>query len=105
RIASLMTALKTKTPSLSALEIAQDLIRIPSVTPDSGACMSYIESYLVELGFSCTRYDKTGTANLFAILEKGAGPHLCFAGHTDVVPSGKVTQWKHPPFAPTIDGG
>lgn len=90
------------------ITLAKNLIKIPSITPDGGAVLDYIESELTPLGFVCTRqlFEEEGTApvdNLFARLGT-AEPHLMFAGHVDVVPTGDVSQWTYPPFEPTEDG-
>ncbi|MGB3390866.1 MAG: succinyl-diaminopimelate desuccinylase [Pseudaminobacter sp.] len=82
------------------------LIRCPSVTPAEGGALSALEAMLKPLGFSVERpvFSETGTPdieNLYARLS-GNGPHLMFAGHTDVVPVGDETAWTHPPFAAAI---
>ena len=77
---------------IDALALAQTLIRCPSVTPDEGGALDALEAVLAPAGFTCHRlpFSEDGTPdvdNLFARV--GAdGPHLCFAGHTDVVPPG-----------------
>jgi succinyl-diaminopimelate desuccinylase len=94
---------------LDALEIAQALIRCPSVTPIEGGALTYLERVLQPAGFTCHRLKMTepGTddvENLYARLGSGR-PHLCFAGHTDVVPVGEEGRWSHPPFgAKVVDG-
>ena len=85
------------------------LIRCPSVTPAEGGALSVVESLLKPLGFSIERpvFSEEGTPdieNLYARLS-GNGPHLMFAGHTDVVPPGDETAWTHPPFAAEIANG
>ncbi|MCX8995803.1 succinyl-diaminopimelate desuccinylase [Rhizobiaceae bacterium BDR2-2] len=87
----------------------QTLIRCPSVTPDEGGALSALEAMLAPLGFAVERMvaREEGTPdveNLYARLGT-EGPHLMFAGHTDVVPPGDAAAWKHPPFAATLDGG
>ena len=92
-----------------ALALAQDLIRCPSVTPvDAGALDVVIEA-LRKARFACDRltFTEDGTPaidNLVARIGDGP-PHLCFAGHTDVVPPGDETLWRHPPFAAEIADG
>jgi succinyl-diaminopimelate desuccinylase len=83
------------------LGLAQSLIRCPSVTPgDQGAQMVLAEA-LEHLGFAVTPLRFNQTDNLFA--RRGdTAPHICFAGHTDVVPAGDAT-WRHDPFSATID--
>lgn len=91
------------------LEIAQCLIRCPSVTPEEGGALTYLQELLEKEGFTSHRLpfsdkDTPGVDNLFARIGKRA-PHLCFAGHTDVVPPGDDTAWTHPPFgADVVDG-
>src|SRR5262245_10283664 len=94
---------------LDALQIAQALIRCPSVTPIEGGALTYLESVLRPAGFTCHRLKMTepGTAdveNLYARLGSGR-PHLCFAGHTDVVPVGEESRWSHPPFGAEVADG
>ncbi len=92
-----------------AVALAQALIRCPSVTPEDAGALAVLEEALGEAGFRCRRLVFSGdggpqTQNLFARLGDG-GPHLCFAGHTDVVPPGDEGAWLHPPFAAVIDNG
>lgn len=87
------------------LEIAQALLKCPSVTPADEGALTYLADVLEGLGFEIWHLpfgpDGVQTPNLFA--RRGqAGPHLCFAGHTDVVPPGEG--WRHPPFAAMIEG-
>jgi succinyl-diaminopimelate desuccinylase len=93
----------------TALDIAQGLIRCRSVTPDEGGALTYLQDILEGAGFECHRLifsdeDTPDVDNLFARLGTGA-PHLCFAGHTDVVPPGDEADWTHPPFAAEIVDG
>ena len=86
------------------LPIAQALIRCASVTPADAGAMAVLEQALEPLGFACTRLRFGEVENLFAIRRSGGnGPHLCFAGHTDVVPPGDG--WSHPPFAAEVEDG
>ncbi len=78
------------------LALAQALLRCPSVTPDDAGAQDVLEAALVSLGFAVTRLRFGGIENLFARIGTG-GPHVCFAGHTDVVPAG--ADWRVPPFA------
>lgn len=85
------------------------LIRCPSVTPAEGGALSLLDSLLSPLGFAVERVMATeaGTPdveNLYARLGT-EGPHLMFAGHTDVVPVGDEAAWSHPPFSADIAGG
>src|SRR6476660_1221840 len=86
--------------------LAQALIRCKSVTPAEGGALTLLESVLQPAGFSCHRMTRSepGTPdveNLYARLGTGA-PHLCFAGHTDVVTAGDVGAWTRPPFGAEI---
>jgi len=85
------------------------LIRCPSVTPAEGGALSALEAMLKPLGFSIERpvFSEAGTPdveNLYA-RRSGNGPHLMFAGHTDVVPPGDEAAWKYPPFSAAIHNG
>ena len=95
------------TPS-HAIELTQRLIRCPSVTPQEGGALDCLEVELSGLGFACERLPfgegDSRIDNLFA-RRGGAGPHLCFAGHTDVVPVGDMAAWTHDPFAAEISNG
>ncbi len=85
------------------LPLAQALLRCPSVTggPDGGA-QDVLAAALERQGFTVTRLPFGTTPNLFA--RRGeAGPHVCFAGHTDVVPPGEG--WAHDPWAGTVQDG
>jgi succinyl-diaminopimelate desuccinylase len=86
------------------IKLSQDLIRCPSITPENAGALEVLERALTSLGFSCERFDFEDVCNLYA--KKGSGsPHLCFAGHTDVVPLGEATLWTHPPFQGDIQEG
>lgn len=87
----------------------QTLIRCPSVTPAEGGALSALEAMLAPLGFTVDRVkaSEEGTPdieNLYARLGKD-GPHLMFAGHTDVVPVGDEAAWTHSPFEAEISKG
>jgi succinyl-diaminopimelate desuccinylase len=89
--------------------IARDLVRCPSVTPEEGGALAYLQSVLSAAGFTVhrTTFAEPGTApidNLYARIGS-AEPNLIFAGHTDVVPPGDHKAWRHPPFAGAVDGG
>ena len=91
------------------VEIAQALIRCRSVTPAEGGAHAYLSDLLKRAGFDVQRqkFSSPGMPevdNLFAKI--GAGkPHLVFGGHTDVVPPGNESSWRHPPFAGEIADG
>ena len=89
--------------------LAQSLIRCRSVTPAEGGALTFLQSVLEPAGFTCHRMTmrEPGTPdveNLYARLGTSA-PHLCFAGHTDVVPVGDEAAWSHPPFCGEIADG
>jgi succinyl-diaminopimelate desuccinylase len=94
---------------ISAKQHAIELIKCPSVTPLEGGALDYLQARLSTLGFTCHRllFKEQGTPdvdNLYARIGTGA-PHLCYAGHTDVVPAGDASDWTHPPFDGTVDEG
>lgn len=89
--------------------LARDLLRCPSVTPVEGGALGVLEAALKPAGFTVHRmvFSETGTPdveNFYARIGT-TGPHLMFAGHTDVVPTGPETSWSHPPFAGEIANG
>jgi succinyl-diaminopimelate desuccinylase len=90
------------------LPLARDLIRCRSVTPEDGGALAVLEAALTTLGFTCTRLAfATGgpkIENLYARLGTAA-PNFCFAGHTDVVPPGDTSAWRHDPFAAAVEAG
>lgn len=91
------------------LTLASDLIRCPSVTPQSAGVMDVLQATLTPLGFEVHRITFSGdgeadTENLYARLGT-ASPNFCFAGHTDVVPAGDEAAWTSPPFEPTLKDG
>ncbi len=95
--------------AIDALDLSQELIRCPSVTPDDGAAQNILSHALGAIGFSCesVTFSDDGTpdvANLYARLGNTA-PNFCFAGHTDVVPVGDEDAWMSDPFAPEIRDG
>lgn len=92
------------TPSSSTLSLAIDLLKKPSVTPKDEGCQALMAERLRAIGFEVTPLAMGDTENFWAI--RGTeGPMLCFAGHTDVVPTGPESEWKYPPFEPTIEDG
>jgi succinyl-diaminopimelate desuccinylase len=83
--------------TLDPIALAQALIRRPSVTPADAGAMDVLQQALEGLGFSCRRMKFGEIENLYA--RRGeAGPNLCFAGHTDVVPVGDAAAWRQQPF-------
>ncbi len=86
------------------LELAKALISRPSITPLDAGCQDLIGARLAPLGFTAEPMPFGEVQNLW--LRRGSTkPLFCFAGHTDVVPTGPVDQWRYPPFSPTIDQG
>ena len=84
--------------------LACELISRPSVTPDDSGCLELIASRIAPLGFRLERIDTGGVCNLWA--RRGdTAPVLCFAGHTDVVPTGPLESWHSDPFVPTVRDG
>ena len=90
--------------SSATLDLAQQLIRRRSVTPDDAGCQALIGSRLKPLGFELENVRCGEVANLWARRGK-TKPLLCFAGHTDVVPTGPPEQWLSDPFTPTAREG
>ena len=94
------------------LQLTEQLISRHSVTPDDGGCQALLGERLEALGFSCETLqygpEPARVTNLWAVRRgsKGAaGKLLAFAGHTDVVPTGPLTQWTSDPFVPTHRDG
>lgn len=94
---------------IDPVALTQSLIRCQSVTPAEGGALTLLEGVLAGAGFECHRMtfsdvDTPDVDNLYARIGKH-GPNLCFAGHTDVVPTGEVSAWSTPPFAAQIKDG
>jgi len=88
-----------------ALNIAIKLIRRESPTPEDAGCQSYIKRLLAPLGFVRTSVDTGGITNsIYTRLGELKGT-LAFAGHTDVVPTGPIEAWTHPPFEAVVEDG
>lgn len=98
---------------IDPVDLSQALIRCASVTPVDAGALDVLEGALSPLGFACTRMpfsdtDTPDVDNLYARLgsdDNKAGKNFCFAGHTDVVPPGKVSDWTSDPFAADIRDG
>src|SRR5690242_14427484 len=87
-----------------SLLLVRELIARRSLTPDDGGCQALLIERLRPLGFRCDSLVVNGVTNLWA--RRGdARPLVCFAGHTDVVPTGPVDQWQSDPFVPTERDG
>ena len=90
--------------SEATLELTRQLISTRSVTPVDGGCLETLGARLAAAGFTLERIDAGGVSNLWA--RRGtAGPLFCFAGHTDVVPTGPLDQWNSDPFEPVVRDG
>lgn len=88
----------------ATLQLAIDLIARPSVTPDDSGCQDLMIERLGRIGFRAERL-RFGDVDNFWARRGDSGPVLCFAGHTDVVPTGPVERWEFPPFEPRIEDG
>lgn len=104
-----MPDLKTDVPDFAlatspTLALARELIARPSVSPEDGNCQQVMGERLARLGFKLETVSSGGVTNLWA--RRGtARPLLCFAGHTDVVPTGPLDQWNSDPFVPSERDG
>ena len=88
----------------NTVKLAQQLIACRSLTPLDEGCLDIIGVRLQPLGFKLERMSSGNVNNLWA--RRGSnGPLICFAGHTDVVPTGPLDKWISDPFTPTIRGG
>ena len=89
---------------MSALELAQSLIKIKSISPEDGGCFDLIEAELIPLGF---QIEKIPELNCETLLAKygDSGKVFCYLGHTDVVPSGPEEEWASHPFEANIVDG
>lgn len=85
------------------INLAQNLIRRPSISPDDQGCQQMIAERLAALGFEIEWMNFGETTNLWA-KHGSTKPLVAFAGHTDVVPTGGESQWQYPPFSAEIVG-
>ncbi|MFY1027465.1 succinyl-diaminopimelate desuccinylase [Actinobacillus seminis] len=85
------------------INLAQNLIRRPSISPDDQGCQQMIAERLAKLGFEIEWMNFGETTNLWA-KHGSTKPLVAFAGHTDVVPTGDKNQWQYPPFSAEIIG-
>ncbi len=88
----------------ATLELAKQLLQLPSVTPADEGCQQIIANRLSALGFQVETLQYEDVTNLWAVIGDG-GPLFVFAGHTDVVPTGPLDQWKFPPYSATVEDG
>jgi succinyl-diaminopimelate desuccinylase len=94
----------------ATLRLTEALIACASVTPGDGGCQALLSAVLKPAGFVCQPLpagpEGARVSNLWAVHDAGLpGPTLVFAGHTDVVPTGPLTQWRSDPFVPTHRDG
>jgi len=93
----------TDASKTNTVKLAQALVQQPSVTPEDRDCQAMMMEHLSPLGFTAETMIFDDVTNLWA--RKGTqSPLITFAGHTDVVPTGPLTDWTHPPFDAVIDG-
>ncbi|HZJ81971.1 MAG TPA: succinyl-diaminopimelate desuccinylase, partial [Guyparkeria sp.] len=88
----------------ATINLARELIRRPSVTPDDQGCQAMIAGRIAPLGFTIESLRFEEVDNLWAVHGR-QGPLFVFAGHTDVVPTGDASRWSHPPFGAEIHDG
>ncbi|MGH8609865.1 MAG: succinyl-diaminopimelate desuccinylase [Gammaproteobacteria bacterium] len=86
------------------LQLAIDLIRRPSLTPEDAGCQEVIGERLKRVGFKLEHLSFAEVNNLWATHGEGR-PLFCFLGHTDVVPPGALASWRFDPFQPTVESG
>lgn len=92
------------TTQTDTLALAFDLISRPSITPEDAGCQDVMIERLTKLGFQIELMPFGEVKNFYA--KRGnVGPNLCFAGHTDVVPTGPLSEWHTDPFQPVIKDG
>ena len=91
---------------LDEIDLATKLIKCESITPNEGGALDLLEGELSSLGFQCQRmvFSQDGTPDVDNLYARygNLSPNLCFAGHTDVVPTGDINAWSHPPFSANI---
>ena len=88
----------------AVLELARELVRRPSITPEDADCQQLMAGRLEALGFTIEHMRFGEVDNLWARRGTG-GPVLCLAGHTDVVPTGPAEAWRHAPFEAVVEDG
>lgn len=86
------------------ITLAKELIKKASITPDDMGCQDHMISHIKPLGFNVELMEYSNVKNFYA--RKGdLSPLIVFAGHTDVVPTGPIDQWRFDPFSPSEDAG
>lgn len=88
----------------ATLDLTRELIRLDSVTPRDEGCQALMIDRLQAIGFKVEKM-RHGDVDNFWARRGDAGPLFCFAGHTDVVPTGPLDKWDSPPFEPTVRNG
>ena len=86
---------------ISELKLAKELIRRPSITPKDAGTINLLAKNLRSLGFKCHLINFKNIKNLYAKLGRSS-PNFCYAGHTDVVPPGNISEWSVNPFKPVV---
>ena len=86
---------------INELKLAKELIRRPSITPKDAGTINLLAKNLRSLGFKCQLINFKNIKNLYAKLGKSS-PNFCYAGHTDVVPPGNISEWSVNPFKPAV---
>ncbi|MGH8757862.1 MAG: M20/M25/M40 family metallo-hydrolase, partial [Burkholderiales bacterium] len=86
------------------LELAKELIARCSLTPDDAGCQEILTKRLTRAGFRLEKIHRNGVESFWA-RRGNSKPVICFAGHTDVVPTGPQEKWDSNPFAPTLRNG
>ena len=87
--------------AISELKLAKELIRRPSITPKDAGTINLLAKNLRSLGFKCQIINFKNIKNLYAKFGKSS-PNFCYAGHTDVVPPGNISDWSVNPFKPAV---
>lgn len=100
----------TENNAIDPLALSIELLKFKTITPEDDGCLEWIAKFLSILGFEIHWLNSANIKNLFATIELPVSletdkkhNHICFAGHTDVVPTGE--NWTYPPFSPTVHDG
>ncbi len=89
----------------ATLELTRQLLSRRSISPEDGGCQELMIARLEALGFTIERMRFGVVDNFWATRRSAEGPVLCFAGHTDVVPTGPIEEWHTDPFEPVVRDG